>query len=325
MTIRLLALDFGGTKLAAAGVEVSGDDAEVLCRRTAPTPADATASRAVMRELVDDIIAGRAVEAVGVSFGGPVDTSRGLVRASMHVTGWHDHPLAASISKRYGVPCVLLNDANAGAFGEQRWGAGRGLADVLYVTVGTGLGAGLVLGGRLHFGARGLSGELGHLPVSGKGPRCACGRRGCLEAFASGPAIARAARKALRARQDIELTEVGAGLDARGVAELAREGDRTALLVLAEAGRALGRGLTAAALLCDPAAIVLGGSVIKCGEPLLGPARAVLRERAFGEPPPLLTAKFDAEAPLYGAAAAAADLLAAGGSQHREHAAEPFG
>jgi len=245
-----------------------------------------------------------------------VDAPRGIVRASLHINGWQDHPLAAAISRRYGVPCALLNDANAGALGEQRWGAGRGISDVLYVTVSTGVGAGLVLGGRLHAGAHGLSGELGHLVLSEDGPLCACGRRGCLEAFASGPSIARAARDALRARHGHgALLRASAGadlakLDARMVAETARQGDEISLAVLAEAGHALGIGLAAAVLLCDPAAIVLGGGVIKCGEPLLGPARAVLRERAFGELPELLTSALDRDAALYGAAAAAVDLLA---------------
>jgi glucokinase len=149
--------------------------------------------------------------------------------------------------------------------------------------------------------------------VNEDGPLCSCGRRGCLEAFASGPSIARAALDALHARHGALLrASTGtnpAELDSRMVAEAARQGDEIALAVLAGAGRALGIGLAAAVLLCDPAAIVLGGSVIKSGEPLLGPARAVLRERALGELPTVLTSALDIEAPLYGATAAAADLV----------------
>jgi glucokinase len=333
MTQRLLALDFGGTKLAAARIDVDDNadevdgkngDADVVAVRRAPTPPDASSSRELMWRLADGVAEGAAVDAVGVSFGGPVDATRGVVRRSLHVRGWDDYPLARTVSQRYGVPCAVHNDANAGALGEQRWGAGRGLADVLYVTVSTGVGAGLVLDGRLHTGAHGSSGELGHLLVSENGPPCSCGRRGCLEAIASGPSIARAARDALRARPGHgDLLRAGvdadpdrpdaaedAEPDARAVAAAAQRGDDVALAVLAEAGRALGIGLSAVVIVCDPAAIVLGGGVIKSGEPLLGPAREVLRERAFAEPPQLLTSAFDFEAPLYGAAAAAADAVA---------------
>jgi glucokinase len=342
MTMRLLALDFGGTKLASARIDVNIIDVDdsnpvVVAIRRAATPPDASASREVMWQLADRVAEGAVIDAVGVSFGGPVDATCGVVRASLHVRGWDNYPLAAAVSQRYGVPCAVHNDANAGALGEQRWGAGRGLADVLYVTVSTGVGAGLILGGRLYTGAHGSSGELGHLLVSENGPLCSCGRRGCLEAIASGPSIARAARDALRARPGHGgplRASVGAdrsdavdlaGLDARAVAAAAQRDDEVALAVLAEAGRALGIGLAAVVSVCDPAAIVLGGGVIKSGEPLLGPARAVLRERAFAEPPQLLTATFDLEAPLYGAAAAAVDVVAPPAAASRPDAADHEG
>src|SRR5262249_37335993 len=153
--------------------------------------------------------------------------------------------------------------------------------DVLYVTVSTGVGAGLVLGGCLHVGSQGLAGELGHLPVGEGGPLCSCGRTGCLGALGRGPSIARAPRHAFG-------TGPGGNpetMDARTVAEQAHRGDKIALAILAEAGHALGIGLAAAVLLCDPAMIVLGGGVVKSGEPLLGPARKVLRERVLGDVP----------------------------------------
>jgi glucokinase len=314
MILRLLALDFGGTKLAAARIDVKEPDAELVAVERALTPENASTSREVMWELADRAAKGATVDAVGVGFGGPVDTPRGIVRTSFYVPGWDDYPLAAETSKQYGVPSIVLNDANAGALGEQRWGAGRGVSDVLYVTVSTGIGAGLVLGGRLHTGAHGLSGELGHLLISEDGPLCACGRRGCLEAIASGTAIARAAREELDARCGqgalLRASADAHGLDARVVGEAARQGDEIAVAVLAQAGHALGIGLAAVVSLCDPAAIVLGGSVVESGEPLLGPARAALLGRVFGEPPRLRTSALGAEAPLFGAAAAAADLLA---------------
>jgi glucokinase len=316
MTLHLLALDFGGTKLAAARIDVEPSGlCEVVAVRRAATPGDATTSRTVIQTLANEVAQGTRCDAAGVSFGGPVDAARGVVQVSRHVRGWNDYPLAAEISARYRVPCALLNDADAGALGEQRWGAGRGQSDMLYVTVSTGVGAGLILRGRLYNGAHGLSGEIGHLPVSNGGPRCSCGRKGCLEAFASGPAIARAARHALRGKGDrgaILRASCGAdltGLDARLVAQAAALGDDIALAVLAKAGHALGLGLAAAVVLCDPAAIVLGGGVINSGAPFLEPARAVVRERALGNLPKVLISELALEAPLYGAAAAAADLL----------------
>ncbi|MGH3868161.1 MAG: ROK family protein [Pseudonocardiaceae bacterium] len=316
MTLHLLALDFGGTKLAAAHIDVAKNGlCEVVAVQRAATPGDAPTSLAIIQTLANEVSRGTPFDAAGVSFGGPVDTTRGMVQISRHVRGWNNYPLAAEISARYRVPCALLNDADAGALGEQRWGAGRGVSDMLYVTVSTGVGAGLILRERLYNGAHGLSGELGHLPVSHGGPRCSCGRKGCLEALASGPAIARAARHALRRQGErgaILRASCGpdlAGLDARLVAQAAALGDDIALTVLANAGHALGLGLAAAVVLCDPAAIVLGGSVINSGQPFLEPARAVLRERALGDLPQVLISELALEAPLYGAAAAAADLL----------------
>src|SRR5262249_20241350 len=157
MTLRLLALDFGGTKLAAARIDIDteriNEPCEVVTVRRAATPDDAPSSRTVIQALADKVSCGAQFDAVGVSFGGPVDTARGVVHVSRHIRGWNEYPLAAEISERYRVPCALLNDADAGALGEQRWGAGHGLSDMLYVTVSTGVGAGLILGGNLYHGA----------------------------------------------------------------------------------------------------------------------------------------------------------------------------
>jgi glucokinase len=316
MTIRLLVFDFGGTKLATARIDVRRGRADLAALHQAATPDNATASRDLSWRMATEVYRDT-IDAVGVSFGGPVDGAGATVQVSHHVGGWDNYPLRQEVADRYGVPCALLNDANAGALGEQRWGAGRGMSNLLYVTVGTGVGAGLVLRGQVHTGARGLAGELGHLVVADDGPTCSCGRRGCVEAFASGPAIARAARHGLDHGRQASLLRTAAGgntaaVDARMVAEAARGGDELALSLLARAGRALGRGLAAAVVLYDPQAIVLGGSIVKSGPPLLDPARAALRERALGPPPEILMAKLGDAAPLYGAAAAAVDLITDG-------------
>jgi glucokinase len=314
MIQQLLAVDIGGTKLAAARFDVDVDGrCDVVAVQRAPTPEDASTSRAIVHALADEVTRGISLHAAGVSFGGPVDAARGAVLLSHHVSGWENYPLAAEMSRRYNVPCALLNDADAGALGEHRWGAGRGFSDMLYVTISTGVGAGLILAGQLHRGAHGLSGEMGHLPVSADGPRCSCGRRGCLEAIASGPAIARAAcdargRVAAVANAEPE-TDID-DFDARAVAEAAEQGDEISRAVLADAGRALGLGLATAVLLFDPEAIILGGGVVNSGRLFLEPARTVLRDRAVGALPTVLVSELAVEAPLYGAAAAATDLLA---------------
>ena len=132
---------------------------------------------------------------IGVGFGGPVDQRRGIVVDSHHVAGWTGFPLRDTLANTFGAPVALDNDANAAALGEARFGAGRGHADVLYVNVGTGIGAGLVLGGHLYHGAHGMAGEIGHITVLPDGPPCDCGKRGCLEAIASGRSIGRRARE----------------------------------------------------------------------------------------------------------------------------------
>ena len=138
-------------------------------------------------------VPGRLV-AIGVSFGGPVDAARGLVRLSHHVPGWEEIPLADQLQAELGVPAAVDNDANVAALGEWRFGAGQGAASLLYVTISTGIGGGWVLGGRIWGGADGMAGEIGHMIVRPGGAPCACGRRGCAEAEASGWAIAAKAR-----------------------------------------------------------------------------------------------------------------------------------
>ena len=197
-----LALDFGGTKLAAG--LVNWRTGEVLRQARCATVGSrgARGQIADMLGLVEGELglagAGRpAIDAVGVSFGGPVDTGRGIVLQSHHVEGWEGLPLAAELGATFHCPVYLENDANAVALGEYRYGAGRGARTVVYITVSTGIGGGIVLEGELWRGSHGVAGEVGHMVVRPGGPLCTCGNRGCLESLASGPSIARRAREAL--------------------------------------------------------------------------------------------------------------------------------
>src|SRR6185437_1068340 len=189
---RYLGLDFGGTKLAAGLADESG---RLVAFGRCPT--DPAAGRdgaiAALRRLVETFpTSDGAPTASGVSFGGPVDPVCRRTLLSHHGPGWEEFALVDRVEEIWRSPAKMENDANAAALGECRYGAGRGYRHVLYLTVSTGIGAGIVIDGELYRGARGLSGELGNTIVMPGGPRCPCGKRGCLEAVASGPSIARA-------------------------------------------------------------------------------------------------------------------------------------
>ena len=277
----LLALDYGGTKHAAALLRVGERTWAAHARVQSPPGADAAYDQVTMLRMARGLLTqvpGR-LAAIGVSFGGPVDATRGLVRLSHHVPGWEEVPLRAQLQAEFGVPAAVDNDANVAALGEWRFGAGRGSASLLYVTISTGIGGGWVLGGRIWGGADGMAGEIGHMIVRPGGASCACGRRGCTEAEASGWAIAAKARERLETGLPAPRAwklEAGSALlaltggrtdsiTAQHVAQAAESGDALAQAVMEEAARALGSALGAAISLVNPERIVLGGGVTKSG------------------------------------------------------------
>ena len=283
----VLALDFGGTKLAA-GVVVR-DTGEVIARRDRPTRAIAGATGAIedMLSLAADVVhlAGEqrsALSAVGVSFGGPVDAERGTVLRSHHVPGWANLPLAAVLAERLELPVVVENDANAQALGEWRYGAGRGASSLLNLNIGTGIGGGIVLGGKIHRGAHGLAGELGHTIVQPNGPVCTCGKRGCLEAIAAGPGIGRRAAAALRDAGDratilAHLASSDAEVvPAHLVFQAAAQGDALAQAIVDETVFYLAIGITNAINTVDPEVVTIGGGVTRAGDQLFAPLRAAV-------------------------------------------------
>jgi glucokinase len=275
-----LGIDVGGTKTAAAVVDASGALLHPVVRAT---PA-AQGSRAILDTMAEAAaealrLAGRAApEAVGVSTGGVVDHARGTVVSSTDLlAGWSGTPVAAELSARLGgTPVRVDNDGNALALGEWYFGAARGLDDVLFTAVGTGIAGALVRAGRLARGAHHAAGELGHLPAHGAGDeRCSCGRRGHLEAVAAGPALA--ARFARRtAPPDPGSHREGAPVDLRAVAALAAGGDPAACEVLRFGATVLGRTLGGLANVLDPQAVVVGGGV-----PGSGPLYWAALEAAF--------------------------------------------
>lgn len=268
-------VDVGGTKVLAGVVDESG---RVVTRVRRATPAaDPEALLAAIADAVTECRASCDVEAVGVAAAGFVDAVGASVLFAPNLP-WREEPLKAELEARVGIRVLIENDANAAAWGEYRFGGGRG-DDMVCVTVGTGVGGGIVLDGRLVRGHWGLAAEIGHVRVVPDGRPCGCGRRGCWEQYASGQALVREARdRAAHDRADAALLlSLGdgtpEGVQGTHVTEAARRGDPVAIAAFQALGRWLGEGLAQLAAVLDPAAFVIGGGVSAAGETLLGPAR----------------------------------------------------
>lgn len=285
-----LALDVGGTKLAAALV----DDAGRL-RRTARRPTPSTGVWDGAAALLGEVRGAEVVRGVGIGCGGPIDPAAGTV-SPVNIPEWVCFPLRDRVEMlAEDVPVMLANDGVCMALGEQRHGAGRGVPDLLGVVVSTGVGGGLVAGGRPVTGRSGNAGHVGHVVVEPDGDRCGCGGRGCLETVTSGPNLVRRARR-----------RGWVGGDAAELAASARAGDGVARDAFRRGGLALGRALASVAAVCDIDLTVLGGGVVESGELLLGPAREALTEHArlgFLHGVRVVPASLGPDAGLVGAAA----------------------
>ncbi len=312
----ILALDYGGSKLSAALVQRGATTWADLRRLPSPPGHDAHYDQTTMLRLAHELLGDRRPAAIGVSFGGPVLQSQGVVILSHHIPGWENTPLAAQLEAEFGARAAVANDANIGALGEWRYGAGQGCASLFYVTVSTGIGGGWVLNGSIYDGADGMAGEIGHVVVNPNGAPCVCGKRGCLEAEACGPAIARAARErmASRPRAGARLVTLAGGraddVTAVHVAQAARAGDALALAVLDHAASMLGKGLGSAINLMNPERIVIGGGVIKSGERWWQHVRETARMHALPQMRvDIQPAALGDDAPLWGAVALAEQQL----------------
>ncbi len=244
-----LAFDLGGTQLRAAVVDGQG---QVKCRAAVPTDVAGGPSAIVadMLRLATEVMANdrRRIVAAGVSAPGPLDSDTGTVIDIPTLQGWANFPLKRVLGEKLAMPVVLENDGIAAAFGEWKHGAGRGLSHLVYVTVSTGIGGGVIADGRLLRGRRGMAGHIGHMMIARDGPACTCGGTGCFEALASGTAFSAAARAAGYA-------------DAKSVVEAARHGDARAGVVVAGEADLLGYGLASLHYLFSPERIVIGGGV----------------------------------------------------------------
>jgi len=278
-------VDVGGTKIAGGVVDERG---RILATARRESPAtDTDAIGASIADLVAELRTAHDITAVGVGAAGFVDSSRSLVMFAPNLA-WRDEPLRADLEKRIGLPVVVENDANAAAWGEFTFGAGEDATDSLLITVGTGVGGGIVLNGELHRGAFGVAAEIGHLRVVPDGRLCGCGNHGCWEQYASGTALVRdtreqAARGSLIARSLLDRT----GGDVRAITgplitEAAREGDPFAIEQLAALGKWLGEGIATLTAVLDPAVVVIGGGVSEAGDLLLDPVRSHFKANLTG-------------------------------------------
>jgi glucokinase len=308
----VVAVDLGGTQIRAALCDRSG----ALLRRASTLTAAAEGPERVISRIEDsinEVLAGvRGSQVLGIGLGAPgtVNPWTGVITNATNIPGLTDWPARDYLVQRFKVPSFIGNDANLAALGEFRFGAGKGTETLVYVTISTGIGGGVIERGRLYLGARGWAAELGHIIVEPDGPVCGCGGRGCLEALAAGPAIAREARARLRAGASSSLLAMVDGrldlIRSQEVVAAARSGDCVALEVMERAALYIGIGMVTFIHAFDPQKIIVGGGVSKAGDLLLSTARAVVAERAMTEEwkrTPIELAQLGDDVGLLGAAA----------------------
>jgi glucokinase len=293
-----IGVDLGGTKICTGVLDEQGT---LLHSLEIPTLAeggpDAVIAR--IRQTIDEVLdryAQDEIAGIGVGAPGPLNPHTGMVLGPPNLPGWDSIPLRDELRQMYSLPVYLENDANAAAVAEHRYGAGVGSRHMVYITVSTGIGGGVVIDGQVRQGAAGGFAEIGHTIVDPAGARCRCGNRGCLEAVASGTAIARMGSEVYQRP-----------VTAEQVAEWAAAGDAKAQQVLDTAFRYLGIGLINVVNLFDPDLIVIGGGVARIGQPLFGALRQALRSnyfrKSYGMDVPIVPAQLGSKAGVIGAAA----------------------
>ncbi len=269
-----IGIDIGGTKISMVLGTHAG---KILSRRVISTQTDLQ-TRGCLEEMAENLqrlirdsgISKKQILGIGVGLPGPVDTQKGVVPRSPHLGGWKGFPLQKWLSKKMGLPVFVANDANAAAIGEKIFGQGRKAKNFIYMTVSTGIGGGLVVNGELVEGASFVAGEVGHMTVVPKGEACKCGKLGCLEAYASGTAIAAFAAKEIKAGKIFRIprfTTQGNKITAREIGLAAEKGDSLALKVYERAGFYLGVGIANLLNVLNPEMIILGGGVFKSAPP----------------------------------------------------------
>jgi glucokinase len=319
----VVGVDIGGTKVAAGLVDSHG----TIGKRTrvpmvstgGPREGLAAVSAAINALFSDSPDARYAVRAIGICAPGPLDPRTGIVINPPNLPCWRDFPLAAEVAQIYEVPVRVDNDANAAAIAEAQWGAGRGYKDIFYATIGTGIGSGIILDGHIYHGRTGAAGEGGHVSIDYHGPRCRCGKPGCIEILASGPAIARRARAKLEGSPaSSTMLEYAAGklesITTEIVGRAYSAGDPLAREVVLETAELLSVWLSNMVDLLDPEAIIVGGGVAV----MLSPTFEHIRKRMVelcvnsrSDEVKLLMARYGADSGIAGGAALCLEVSAA--------------
>ena len=289
----VVGVDIGGTNIVVGVVPEVGGEPESL--RSQPTRSERGADAVVddvvrmAGEVIDEALASRGgspdrIIGVGIGCPGPLDLERGLVLTTPNL-GWTNYPIRQRISDGLGLRAALDNDANCATLGEWWQGAARGVRHLAGVTLGTGIGGGLVIDGRIVHGASGVAGEFGHTTIDFTGRRCKCGNYGCLEAYASGPNIAARAREGIEAGYESSIVDLVDGdlgrITAVTVYDALLQGDKYAHEVMLETARVLGAGVANIVNMFNPEMVVIVGGVTRAGEHLFAPLRSEVRRRAF--------------------------------------------
>ncbi|BBH18300.1 glucokinase [Nocardioides baekrokdamisoli] len=318
-----IGLDVGGSKVLAAEIDADGHLVTTALRITPGRRVPVPLVEDALTEAVDEVAAGRPISGVGLAAAGFVDAAGERVMFAPHLP-WRSDPTRSRLEARWGVPVAMDNDANCAARAELALGAAAGTQSALMITLGTGIGGGLIVDGKLRRGRNGMSGEFGHMQVVPDGHPCECGRAGCWEQYASGNALVRYARSRLDSpsyTQQTSLEEACGGLPEQltgpMIAEAGRAGDRLAQRAFTVVGEWLGVGIANLVAAFDPEVVVVGGGVSAAGDLLLDPARAALRDSLVAaserEIPDVVPARFGPEAGVVGAAAMIRDAVAARG------------
>lgn len=313
-TAYVVGVDLGGTQIRAALVQGGA----MLTRIGKPT-LEQEGPEAVIKRMQEAIrecvkVAGitlAQVEAIGIGAPGPLDGEKGIVFSPPNLTGWDTIPLQRIMEDAFRLPARIGNDANLAGFAEFLIGAGRGTKHLVYITVSTGIGGGVISNGRILTGVSGTAGEIGHMTIDSNGPRCNCGNIGCLEVLASGRAIGRYGCKAVEQGTETRLRDLCQGdpsrVDSKMVVEAAREGDTVAAEIMHRAATLIGVGVVNVLHLYNPEIVVIGGGVMQAGELLFSPIRQVVGERAMRVPAAakIVPAALGQDAGILGAAALA--------------------
>ena len=292
MKSHVVGIDIGGTKLAAV---VADKDGNILQKVRKPTESEKGPQHTVrlLLGMVDEVLGlgelnRKDISGIGVSCGGPLDTKTGIIYSPPNLPGWDALPLKDMIESEFHIPTIIENDANASALAEARFGGGRGYDYVLYMTMSTGIGGGIVANGKIYHGANDSAGEVGHQILLPDGPLCGCGQYGCLEALCSGPSIARRAQEAIGDQPHTRILALAEGhlnrVRSEHVLQAAREGDALAMALVEETAYYMGWGIANLVNILNPQIVLLGTIAVAAGDLLLDPIRRTVAEMAMQRP-----------------------------------------